>query len=222
MLDSDPSVSSVTKYAAPRRRSRRRQRLAGHARACVLWGLALFAVAHLVLLIGTQRRWPQLRDPEYGYKLIGLRKQQTVEPERPLVILLGSSRTGQGFRPGVLPDGETPQGRTPFVFNFSMVGSGPSAELLCLRRLLDEGIRPNALAIEILPPLLGRKLDACSNPEVGVSRLTGSDVRLLCRYAPEPDELVHRWIEAQLAPWYAHRFSIMNHFASDWLPWRLP
>jgi hypothetical protein len=68
---------------------------------------------------------------------------------------------------------------------------------------------------------LGRKIDACGNPKIGVDRLTWSDVSLLRKYAPEPFQLARRWWEAQAAPWHAHRFSIMNHYASDWLPWRL-
>jgi hypothetical protein len=220
MLELDVAPVSVDSKAGPRRPSRR-ARLNGQARAALLWGLAFSAVAHVIFVIGTQRHWPQLRDPEFGYKLMRLRQQIAEEPDRPVLMLLGSSRTGQGFRPGVLPGYQTPDGRTPFVFNFSQVGSGPLAELVTLRRLLDEGVRPKWLAIEILPPLLGRKLDACGNPKVGVSRLTWSDVSLLRRYAPEPDALASHWFKAQLAPWYAHRFSLMNHYAANWLPWRL-
>jgi hypothetical protein len=201
-------------------KSRGVRRLARQTRATLLWGAAFFALFHVALLFGTQGRWHLLRDPEFGYKLSFLHKQMDAEPDRPLVVLLGSSRTGEGFRPGVLPPVSTPDGRTPFVFNFSQVGSGPLGELLCLRRLLAEGIRPDWLAIEILPPLLGRKLDTCGNPDVGVSRLTWSDVRLLRQYTPEPDRLARKWYEVQLAPFHAHRFTIMNHYAAEWLPWR--
>jgi len=195
--------------------------LAAHTRACLFWGGAFFAVANVALLIGTQGRWPQLRDPEFGYKLIGLRQQMEAEPDRPLLVFLGSSRTGQGMRLGVVPALTTPDGRTLLMYNFSQVGSGPLAELVCLRRLLDAGIRPNWLAIEILPPLLGRPFDAVGHPKAGVSRLTWSDVDLLQRYVPQSFALAHHWFQAQLAPWHSHRFSIMNHYASEWLPWRL-
>ena len=204
------------------RKSRRAARLARQARAALIWGLALYAVGHVALVIVTQWCWPRLRDPEFSYKLTRLRKQLAAEPHRPVLVLLGSSRTGQGFRPAVLPRCQTPDGRTPFVFNFSQVGSGPVAELVCLRRLLGEGIRPDWLAIEVLPALLGRKVDAsCGNPEVGVSRLTWSDLCLLLDYTPDPRLLKRNWYEVQLAPWYGHRFSIMNHYAAEFLPWRL-
>src|SRR5487761_178673 len=101
-----------------------KKRLAAQTRACLLWGLAFFAVAQVAMLIATQSYWPHLRDPEFGYKLSLLRRQRAEKPDQPLLVLLGSSRTGQGLRPGALVGLRTPDGRTPFVFNFSQVGSG--------------------------------------------------------------------------------------------------
>lgn len=198
-----------------------RSRLARQTRACLLWGLAFFAVAQAAMLIATQSYWPHLRDPEFGYKLSLLRSRQAEKPDQPLLVLLGSSRTGQGLRPGVLADLRTPDGRTPFVFNFSQVGSGALAELVTLHRLLDAGIRPDWLAIEILPALLGRTIDACGDAGGGVSRMSWNDLRLLLRYVPDPDTLRHRWFKAQLWPWHSHRFSFMNHYGSNCVPWRL-
>jgi hypothetical protein len=199
----------------------RKQRLAAQTRACLLWGLIFFAVAQGAMLIATQGHWPHLRDPEFGYKLSLLRARRAEEPNRPLLVLLGSSRTGQGLRPGVLTDLRAPDGRIPFVFNFSQVGSGPLAELVTLHRLLDAGIRPDWLAIEILPALLGRTIDACGDAGGGVSRVSWNDLQLLCRYIPDPNTLRHRWYKAQLWPWHTHRFSFMNHYASNCVPWRL-
>jgi hypothetical protein len=203
------------------KRERKKQRLAAHMRACLLWGLGFFATAHAGMLIATQSFWPHLRDPEFGYKLSTLRRQLATEPDRPLLVLLGSSRTGQGIRPGVMPDLRTPDGRIVLVFNFSQVGSGPLAELVMLHRLLDAGIRPNWLAVEILPALLGRSVDAFGDVGVGISRLSWKDVRLLSQYVRDPYTMKHRWYKDQLWPWYAQRFSVLNHYASNCVPWRL-
>jgi len=202
-------------------RSRKKQRLAAHTRACLLWSLAFFAAAYVGMLIATQSFWPHLRDPEFGYKLNLLRQQLEAEPNRPLLVLLGSSRTGQGIRPGVMPEIRTPDGRTPTVFNFSQVGSGPLAELVILRRLLDAGIRPDWLAIEILPALLGRTADAFGDVGTGISRLSWKDVTMLNHYVRDPKTMRRRWYKDQLWPWYAQRFSVMNHYASNSVLWRL-
>ncbi len=217
MSECDLAPMSLIIEAKPRRR----QRLARQTRACLLWSLAFFAVAQTGMLIATQSYWPHLRDPEFGYKLTLLRKLRTEEPDRPLLVLLGSSRTGQGLRPAALPQLRTSDGRTPLVFNFSLVGSGPLAELVTLHRLLDAGIRPDWLAVEVLPALLGRTIDACGDAGAGVSRVGCNDLRLLCNYVPNPGTLTHRWFNVQLWPWHAHRFSLMNHYASNWVPWRL-
>lgn len=199
---------------------RRRKRLASHMRACVLWSLALFVATQVAVQIITQISCPYLRDPEFGYKLNRLSEQIAEEPDRPLLVLLGTSRTGQGVRPGVMPDLRTADGRKPFVYNFSQVGSGALAELVTLHRLLDAGIRPNWVAVEILPALLGRPIDVFDSSS-GTCRLNWNDVRLLCRYVDDSFELKRRWLRDQLAPCFAHRFSFMNHYASDSMPWRL-
>jgi hypothetical protein len=202
-------------------RERKKQRLAAHTRACLLWSLAVFAAAYVFMLIATQSFWPHLRDPEFGYKLSALRQQCEEGPDRPVLVVLGSSRTGQGVRPGVLPELRTPDGRIPIVFNFSQVGSGPLAELVVLCRLLGAGIRPNWLAVEILPALLGRTVDSFGDVGTGISRLSWKDVRLLENYVYDPETMKQRWYKDQLHPWYAQRFSVLNHYASDCVPWRL-
>jgi hypothetical protein len=196
------------------------KKLAAHKRACLLWGLAIFAAIQGIVLIATQSLCPHLRDPEFGYKLNALRELHAAEPDRPLLVLLGTSRTGQGIRPGVMPELRTPDGRKPLVFNFSQVGSGPLAELVTLHRLLDAGIRPDWLAVEILPALLGRVVDVF-DASSGICRLNWHDVRLLRPYISDPTTLQRRWLKDQLAPCFAHRFSFMNHYASDCVPWRL-
>jgi hypothetical protein len=197
---------------------RHKQRLKCKMRACLLWGLTLFVAANAGLLVATHTFLPHLRDPEYGYKLKLLRKRRAAEPERPLLVLLGSSRTGQGIRPGVLTDLD---GRKPFVFNFSQVGSGPLAELVTLQRMLKAGVHPDWLAIEILPALLGRNIDACADPGSGVCRISWDDLQIVCRYMPDPQTIKQRWFKAQLHPWHTHRFTVMNHYAADSVPWRL-
>ena len=47
------------------------------------------------------------------------------------------------------------------LFNFGMVGAGPLVELVVLRRLLAEGVRPDLLLVEVLPPLFNRRAAAC-------------------------------------------------------------
>jgi hypothetical protein len=85
-----------------------------------------------------------LRDPEYGTKRARLAENRG----RPLRLVLGSSRTNLGIHPVALPplpavparDGAPTE---PVVFNASLMAAGPVLQLLCLRRLLSNGIRPD-------------------------------------------------------------------------------
>jgi hypothetical protein len=204
-----------------RRPHRGRQRLADQGRATLLWGLAFVALANAGLFLAAEWRWPGLYDPEFGQKLFMLRQHLAGEPDRPLLVVLGSSRSAEGFCPGALPPQTTPDGRVPMVFNCAQPRSGPLAELVWLDRLLRHGVRPDWLAVEVLPPLLGRPSDQFGNVDLGWGLMTASDLCLVCRYAPEATVLASRWCRGLLSPWYSHRFQLMSVTAPDLLPARV-
>jgi hypothetical protein len=215
-------------------------------------------------------RLPELRDPEYGYKLMRLRPY-TQQPRSPLTVILGSSRAALGFRPDILvlsrlvrqesdPDkicqdqiserlsekgsdpfvlqhngqsahvraggltpfrtaSDSPNGQTPRAFNFALTGAGPIMELLCLRRLLGKGIRPERVILEILPPLLHQTDSWSEEAWLNIDRLGFEDVRFLGHYTDQPLLLWMRWIRSRSVPWFTNRFCIMSDFAPGWLPW---
>ena len=131
------------------------------ARKALVCGLAVFTALQLGLAIRMDRRQPDLRDPEYGYKLLLLRERLATEPNRPLMLLVGSSRVALGLSPETLatclPAGQD----SPIIFNFAMNGSGPLLERMLLRRLLAAGIHPRWLILEVLPPLLHQEAPWC-------------------------------------------------------------
>src|SRR5262245_42443557 len=119
-------------------------------RGALLWGAAAFAAAHLVAMAAGEADWAQ-RHPEFARKLELLRARLDERPGGPLVLLLGSSRTGCGVRPGRLAGLRAPGGAAPVVFNFGVCRSAPLLELLTLRRLLAEGVRPEVVLAELWP-----------------------------------------------------------------------
>ncbi|MGH7194178.1 MAG: hypothetical protein ACREJM_11720, partial [Candidatus Saccharimonadales bacterium] len=88
-------TESVASCPARKRRS--------HARAAVCCGLAAFAVLQIGLSLVMDQWAPVLHDPEYGHKLALLRARQVEHPEQPLVLVLGSSRSGIGLTPAAFP-----------------------------------------------------------------------------------------------------------------------
>jgi hypothetical protein len=197
----------------------RRPRWAPGARAAVAWGLVWFAALQLALTVAVDVYFPVLRDPEYGYKLAGLRRWRTQAPGRPLVLVLGSSRVGMGFRPDALPALRPAQGPTPVVYNYAFTGAGPVGELVRLRGLFHEGIQPDWVVFEIHPALLHQEHGEGEEGWMNAVRLGWHELRALSPYSARPVCQCRRWLVARLVPAYAHRFCILSRLAPSWLPW---
>ena len=112
----------------------RQTRANGRAKLALLWGALAFLAGQGVLAYVITRSHPEIRDPEFGYRLLRLREQGASAPDRPLFLILGSSRTLSGICPPSLPPWPADAGTEPRVFNFSQLGSGPVRELLTLRQ----------------------------------------------------------------------------------------
>jgi hypothetical protein len=170
------------------------------ARRVLVWTLATYVVIHVSFLLALSY-WPTLGDPEYGSKLQKLQQHLQVAADRPQVILLGTSRSELDVRPDALPAGIAAGGPSPLVFNMALRGASPLVNLCCLQRLLDQGVRPDWLLIEILPPQLqGKDLE-----EGGAlclkHRLRWSDVSTLEGHSH--------------APWY-RRMSVYRPLVDPW------
>jgi hypothetical protein len=173
--------------------------LAQRPGACFAWGLAGFALFQLGLAVAVEHRLPGVRDPEYADKLERLEKCIADAPGRPLVLMLGSSRTIVGFEAGRLSGTSTVPG--PVVFNFGLTGGCSFLELISLQRLLATGIRPDLLLVEVLPVAFNQ-LDDRPLEEVWLSgtRLRTAEVSLLDRYHSDPTRLLRHWCECRCLP----------------------
>ena len=114
----------------------------GRFRSALAWGLLVFVGVQGLLIVLMESRFPEWRDPEYGFKRNHLRRAIADDPDRPLLVLLGSSRGALGFRPAALPAQVSEDGMEPLVFNASLMGSGPLMKLLVLRRFRLRALLP--------------------------------------------------------------------------------
>src|SRR5208283_2329458 len=124
---------------------------ARQARAALGWGLLLFLGTQIGFIAVVDLWHRELYDPEYIARLAALRSRVAEARDRPLLLLIGSSRTMLEFEPEWLPDLPGPDGRCPLLFNFSHLGAGPVMNLLQVRRLLADGIHPSWLVVELMP-----------------------------------------------------------------------
>jgi hypothetical protein len=192
--------------------------------AAVGWGLLFFVCLQVALAIPMEHWRPDLRDLEYGYKVARLRARRADQPGRPLLAVLGSSRANHGFRPDALPPlpaVRPPRGgdpRPPVVFNAALMGSGPILELLCLHRLLADGVRPDWVLLECWPPFLYQDGERAEIYKIPVARLGWDDLAVLAPYYPDRCGLYQDWCLARVMPWSSSRFTLLTQFARDGLP----
>lgn len=181
---------------------KRRRREAFRCGPALAWGLAWMLGAQAAVLGYLEGRHPELLDPKYGCRMLALRDRQRANSERPLWLVLGTSRTEQGFRPGEL---ERVSG--PLFYNLGRGGSSPLMYLLTLRRLLADGIRPTGLLVEIFPPAL-----AADEEGVTIHKPTLRDLPLLRRY-PVSAQTWALAAEDRLLLWYKYRNALLAQVA---------
>lgn len=170
-------------------------------------GLLFFLAAQMLFNIVADMRHPELYDPEYGVRLALLRARQAEIPDRPLLLLIGSSRTVMSFRPEILGELRTGDGAQVLPFNFSHLAAGPLMNLMAYDRLRREGIRPRWLVMEVMAPNLSR--------EPGTTPTTianAGDLPLLDHHIHRPT-LYGRYVMLRMLPWHRHRNDLVHRLA---------
>lgn len=140
------------------------------ARRVFRWMLVTFLALQLLLGFVVEVWHPELSDPQYGHRLQALRAKRAAEPDRPLVLALGSSRTEVALRPSHLADGP----HDPIVFNMARGGTSQVMNLIVLQRLLADGVRPDLLLVEVLPSSLAEEGWSTTTPTVTFRDLSES------------------------------------------------
>jgi hypothetical protein len=158
---------------------------------------------------------PGVRDSDYVAKREQLQAHRAERPERPFVLVLGSSRVQGGLQAGRLSAGSS--GGTPaLVYNFAMPGCGPLLELVLLQRLLAEGIRPDLLYVEVFPAHMNQYGNACvEEGQLDAARLTGAEMLSLIPCYAQPRRLFKRWALARYLPATSFRAELRDYLAVD-------
>jgi len=202
--------------AAPRRTARGRDRRHA-ARSALAVGLIAVVAASLGLAVSVETVLPEWRDPEFGHRLRLLRDSDERSPGRPLVVVLGTSRTQNGLCPSAAGFADEPG--SPRVFNFGQSASPPLKHYLTLCRLRDAGVRPAAVVVELLPASLMASGPAEEQLAVQAPRLSAADLDHLAPFAADAAALRSAWLRSRANPWYVQRQLLMNHWLPRWQPW---
>jgi len=197
----------------------RRRPISKGARSDLIWSASFFVALQLGLAIAGLYWWRELHDPRYEYKADVLHKR-IAAAERPITtVMLGSSRAAFGLRGTLLEERlRRDLGQPVVAFNFGAYGAGPITELINLRRLLADGIRPDLLLIEVTPLFLAGQPGATGELDtLSPTRLWWDELATLEKYAAFNGEFRETWWLANAVPWYGYRFNIVSRIQPKWL-----
>lgn len=92
---------------------------------------------------------PELADPDYHHRKSLLAQRLAERPGQRVALVVGSSRTAHGFLPEAVP--YSGQAAPVLWFNYSHIGYGPVMNALSLSRFVRDGVKPDAVVLEIMP-----------------------------------------------------------------------
>lgn len=191
----------------------RRMKLRG--RTVLLWVLFWY-VAFQIAPTLLKERWYRV-GPHYEHqKWPELEKLVAEDPKRPLLAMIGSSRTAWDFQASALDGMHDSDGRPMLVYNFGVPSTGPIFQLFCLRDMLAKGIRPRFLLIEVLPPLLCERQRGilCEDSMLEVESFTARRMLQWIPYLQHPKKWINYWLESRLAPCYVFRGPLLGELKS--------
>ncbi len=180
------------------------RRLVRQPRGRLLWLAAGFVLCQAVLALAVETWLADVRDPEYADRLAAVKERLAETPGRPLVLALGSSRTAFGLDARRLSNDQ--QGTPLLVYNFGLMGGGPTLYLATLRRLLADGIRPDVLFVDFVPGMyMDRGSKLMEERLVDGARYRTDEVCRLGGYYHEPHRLIGTWALGRVLPCYRHQ-----------------
>jgi len=181
--------------------------------------MATFVLATVALTSAVETVKPEWRDPEFGHRLRQLRKWKAEAPNRPLVLILGSSRAQMGISPRAM---DMPNGSNdPLVYNFGYRGASPLWTWLILMRLLDCGIKPEFVVVQLALAECVDHKPAEQQLREWASRLSLADIRRLRPYMVDKWSFSSHWLTTRPAAWSGFSAGIRSELLPRWQSRRL-
>jgi hypothetical protein len=204
-----PSAEATTKPVVRRKRRR--------GRAAVAWFAAAVVAINAAVMLAIAD--PRVRDPEYGLRAAALRQRLRENPDRPLVVVLGSSRAAMGVCPAeweaIRPN--DPNRPDPLLFNMAVLGAGPVLENMTLRRVYADGFRPAVVLIEYWPPFMMSEGGWEETNRIALGRLMEGDRPFVRDYFPDPARVERELDARRFSPIYANRQRLLGQLLPKWV-----
>lgn len=194
-------------------------RKARAAAAAIALGFALALGVQLLTGWAVRTDRVPLADPQYTDKFAMLRARPgfaSGTTDRPTTLLfLGSSRTFDGIDAGAVgPALARDLGGPVEAFDFAHAGAGPVTTAVYLRRLLADGVTPDAVVIEVHPAFLAAQVTPAPEAKwLNPLRLRPDELPLVRELGLPADAPAAHGVRGWLTPWHEYRTPLIDRYA---------
>lgn len=197
--------------------SRRSQHYSHRGMRTVAWAVAGVLFLHLVGGLLLDYRWPEVRFPSAESTLQALRRQ----PRDPDILCLGSSRFGAGFvQEQIRQQLQEETGHLDvLVFNAAIEAGDLITAEYVLGRMVEQGICPSVLVVEISPETLARRCEWMG--QHALRQLTWEDLPQYWDAIWRSGNTL-RMVSARLLPLHMHRRQICLRVYNETNAWVQP
>jgi len=172
----------------------------------ICWFCAFILIFQVIFWLMTNVWIQDFWDAQYAVKAEYLQVQIAKNPGRPLWLLMGSSRIEDGVAAGILNSEDG-----PLVFNFGLGGADLFRQLISLRRLLEAGVKPQRVGIEVLGALMCHQSSGFASREEFIVRARKDELDLYARYSSSPASVRHMWLKSRFNPAYIFGSNLPPH-----------
>ena len=204
--------SAATRESTRAARSRRVS-----ARGALAWGVAAFAAFTVAVATAVDTFKSEWRDPEFAFRQKRLEKWKRESPDRPLVIAFGSSRTQMGLSPAAMSFPDEPG--SPVVFNFGYRAGHPLGAWLQCMRVLDSGVKPDAILVQLADVELMVRGLAERQLRRWSPRFSRGDIARLAPYTIDDSTFRRTWFAGRLTPLSTYREAILSDLLPAFQSW---
>ena len=198
----------------------RRTPRARRARSAIFAGVGLYLLMQAALNAAIESEWLPLRDPVWAEKIELLATRSEFFGPRPAdtpprLLAMGSSRTQLGFDAVAVERATAGRVR---AFNFGVPAAGAMTSALYLRRLVEAGVTPEFITVEIHPGFASDLSPPYESRWLHLYRLRPDEVGRLRSYGwavESPPQ--HGWFGWAAAS-FAYRYSIINRYFPKMMP----
>ncbi len=194
------------------------RRARAKSRSSLVWTLGLLLASQAALGLWIHRAHPELCDAAWNFRLERLQARLAEAAGRPLFLVLGSSRPANGVCPQAMGEWAPPGTPRPVVFNFATLGGGPVRELLTLRRLLAQGIKPRWVLAEFCPLFWADRGRYEEREPILSAECHLSDLAVLSHVYQQRVEAVSKVACRNLTPALYYRGGVLARYAMCLMP----